>query len=304
MACREQRYILAIAKYKSIKKAAESLHITSPTLSIFLSATERTLGTKLFDRIGKTFKPTQVGLLYIETARKMMELEAEYETHLNNYLHHISGKVSFGIHLRRTPFLLPPVIKEFLTYYPTINLFPHELDSKSAYNQLLNGDLDFIVANIKINNPSLVYEPLYLEQMVIVISPENPICRKISLGIDGKPYINIKELKDECFILQLPEQSIRMYSDKIISESGITPKKIIVISNLETAYQMAAENIGISFNYKHFVQNFTYFKAPLFFYIQNAPNIPYYIVYRNDKFMSSYTRKLIDLIKNKAQNMK
>ena len=50
MELREQHYVLALGKHHSIKKAAEALHVTPPTLSVFLSTLEHQLGTKLFDR--------------------------------------------------------------------------------------------------------------------------------------------------------------------------------------------------------------------------------------------------------------
>ena len=53
MDMKEQVYMLAIEKYKGIKDAAQSLHISPPALSIFLSNLEERSGVHFFDRIGK-----------------------------------------------------------------------------------------------------------------------------------------------------------------------------------------------------------------------------------------------------------
>ena len=63
--------MLAIEKYKGIKDAAQSLHISPPALSIFLSNLEERSGVHFFDRIGKQFIPTQAGKIYLEHARKI-----------------------------------------------------------------------------------------------------------------------------------------------------------------------------------------------------------------------------------------
>lgn len=60
MNLREQEYVLAIAKYQTLKSAAEFLNISSPTLSVFLSTLEQNLGVPLFHRFGKKFVPTEV----------------------------------------------------------------------------------------------------------------------------------------------------------------------------------------------------------------------------------------------------
>ena len=41
---KELTYVVAIAKYQNITKAAESLYITQPTLSKFLQTLEKNLG--------------------------------------------------------------------------------------------------------------------------------------------------------------------------------------------------------------------------------------------------------------------
>lgn len=45
---RELSYVLAIAKYQNITKAAEALYVGQPTLSKFLISLENDLGLKLF----------------------------------------------------------------------------------------------------------------------------------------------------------------------------------------------------------------------------------------------------------------
>ena len=50
MDMKEQVYMLAIEKYKGIKDAAQSLHISPPALSIFLSNLEERSGVHFFDR--------------------------------------------------------------------------------------------------------------------------------------------------------------------------------------------------------------------------------------------------------------
>lgn len=61
MNTREQEYMLALDKTRSITRAAEQLHVTQPTLSLFLTNLEKRLGTPLFHRLGKKLVPTQVG---------------------------------------------------------------------------------------------------------------------------------------------------------------------------------------------------------------------------------------------------
>ena len=50
---RDLTYVLAIAKYQNITRAADSLFVGQPTLSKFLSGLEEELGLRLFNRLGR-----------------------------------------------------------------------------------------------------------------------------------------------------------------------------------------------------------------------------------------------------------
>ena len=54
-------YVLAIARYQNITKAANSLYVTQPTLTKFLQNLESELGQKLFRKLGHRFVLTYAG---------------------------------------------------------------------------------------------------------------------------------------------------------------------------------------------------------------------------------------------------
>lgn len=301
MELREQHYVLALGKYRSIKKAAEALHVTPPTLSVFLSTLERQLGTKLFDRLGKTFVPTDAGRIYLEAAEKMVQLEEEYQARLGDLLKGITGKIEFGIHLRRTSWLLPPVLQRFLKECPQVEVRTHELPSEPAYQGLFQGNLDFIIANTKKEQPILHYEPLYEDHLVVVLPAGHPACQKAKELSPGVFWLDLSLLQDECFILQLPEQSSRVYTDTFLQQAGITPRRSIILSNLETASQMAGEGIGIAFNFEQYIRHFSYSKKVRYFRIGSCQSIPYSIVTRKDKYLPAYTKRLIQLFRDSIQ---
>ena len=72
MDLKEQEYVVALAEYGSITRAAEALFISQPTLSIFLSRLENRLGTPLFDKIGRKLVPTVAGELYVRRAKELL----------------------------------------------------------------------------------------------------------------------------------------------------------------------------------------------------------------------------------------
>lgn len=299
MNLREQSYILAIAKYGSIKPAAEKLHISAPTLSIFLSNLEQDLEIKLFDRLGKQFVPTEAGKLYIKTAHAMMDLRNQYEAQMSDLKNEVTGSISFGIHPRRTLYLLPAALKEFVRLYPNVDITTCEENTDPTFSLLLRGELDFLITNQVKNHPSLTYVPLYQDHLVLVLPDPHPLAGQAAArpGM-SVPWIDLALFRNERMILQQPEQTSRIFTNQALRYAHISPGHTFIISNLETAAQLAAEGLGIAFNFESYIRRFRYAKPIQYFYIGNPQDIiTYYIVTRKDKYLPAYTQAFLSILK-------
>ena len=78
MNLKEQQYIVTLAGCGSMTQAAKKLNITQPALSSYLAGVENGLGYPLFERTGKALRPTYLGELYLEKARKILALGEEF----------------------------------------------------------------------------------------------------------------------------------------------------------------------------------------------------------------------------------
>ena len=54
-------YFWTVAKEGGISRASEKLHLAQPTLSSQIRKLEKTVGTKLFDRVGRSMVLTDTG---------------------------------------------------------------------------------------------------------------------------------------------------------------------------------------------------------------------------------------------------
>ena len=72
MEVRELRYFLAVAREENITRAAESLHISQPSLSKQLMEMEKKLGKKLLIRGKRKVTLTEEGVLLRKRAEEIM----------------------------------------------------------------------------------------------------------------------------------------------------------------------------------------------------------------------------------------
>lgn len=69
-------YILTIAKHKSIARAADELYLTQSALNQQLLKLEKELGAPLFIRTRNHWELTDVGRLYVENSRQILNIKS------------------------------------------------------------------------------------------------------------------------------------------------------------------------------------------------------------------------------------
>ena len=77
------RTLREIARHGSFSRAAESLHLSQPAVSLHMRHLEARCGTALLERVGKRAFPTRAGTVLLEHAgRAFAELDGLSLSHL------------------------------------------------------------------------------------------------------------------------------------------------------------------------------------------------------------------------------
>ncbi len=100
-------YVLAIAKFQNITKAAESLYITQPTLTKFLQNLEKQLGQKLFKKLGNRFVLTYAGERYTTYAKEILNIKKELDQEMGDLNHNHTGVLKIAFPVMRGTYMLP-----------------------------------------------------------------------------------------------------------------------------------------------------------------------------------------------------
>lgn len=85
MEIRVLKYFLAVAREGSITKAANSLHLTQPTLTRQLQDLEHELKQKLFIRGKHNVTLTQEGLILRKRAQEIIDMVEKQKPNFNQY---------------------------------------------------------------------------------------------------------------------------------------------------------------------------------------------------------------------------
>lgn len=145
MEIRVLRYFLAVAREENVSRAAESLHLSQPTLSRQLMDLEAELGKRLFLRGSRKITLTEDGLLLRRRASEIVELVDRTESELRESDELLEGEVHIGGGETRGMRLVGRVARELRESCPQVryHLFSGNLDDLAE--RLEQGLLDFML---------------------------------------------------------------------------------------------------------------------------------------------------------------
>lgn len=143
MELRVLQYFLAVTREQSISGAAESLHLSQPTLSRQLKDMEDELGKQLLIRGNRRITLTEEGMILRKRAEEIMELVQKAEHEIATSDDFIAGDITIGAGETDGIRFLARAAKTLQEQYPDIHLHIISGDGESVEENLDRGLIDF-----------------------------------------------------------------------------------------------------------------------------------------------------------------
>ena len=227
MELRHLRYFTALAETLSFTRAAERVHVTQSTLSHQIRQLEDEVGQPLFDRIGKKVVTTEAGELFLGFAGRALKEVDVGVAMLKPGAGGLTGQVRIGATHTFNIGLIPECVAQFLARHPTVQVRVEELPAELIGTKLHAGELDIGIA-YRPNGPTdLWFEPLYNEEMVLVVSDSHPLA--------GRKRIRMVELHQQRLVLMPDYFATRTLLEECFKASGAEP---LVVAEMSTIAPM------------------------------------------------------------------
>ena len=170
MNIQQLRYIIAVNRFRNFAKAAESCHVSQPTLSAMLQKLEEELDIRIFQRSNKSVAPTTAGAKIIQQAEKaLMEVERIGEI-INEDKGTIGGRFALAVGPTIAPYILPQFIKHYRELFPAVELSIQEMKANFMVESLLRGELDAGIAISDNECEGILEIPLYTEKFMVYLA--------------------------------------------------------------------------------------------------------------------------------------
>ncbi|MBO6756101.1 MAG: LysR family transcriptional regulator [Roseibium sp.] len=207
-------YVDTIARAGSIRKAAETLAITSTALNRRVLGLEEELGVAIFERLPRGVRLTTAGELLIAHIRGQMSDFEKVQSQIADLAGERRGHVAIACSQALLPYFLPEQIADYRAEHPAVT-FSVSLRDRAAAEQALV-DLSADIA--------LIFEPVYLRDIQVLVSvpqtlhavmaPDHPLA--------GQKKVRIRDCADYPIGLPAAQYGVRHLLDLALKRSSVS----------------------------------------------------------------------------------
>lgn len=234
------RYFWMVAREGSLRKAAERLHLSQPTISAQISSLEESLGEKLFRRSGRSLVMTEAGRRAFDIAQEIFSLGQEL---LDNMKRGNSGRalrLHAGIADSVPKLVAWEVIEPAFRMKQPVQVICREGSSEELLGALVTGRLDVVIAGepAPVSLPIKVHShPLGHCGTVFCALPAE--AKKLARGFP-------ESLQGAPMLLPLANTAWRHLIDAWLHRHNIQPKLVAEFDDAALMKVAAAAGLGVA----------------------------------------------------------
>ncbi|BAZ38854.1 LysR family transcriptional regulator [Calothrix sp. NIES-4101] len=239
------RILKAIAAEGSFKRAADSLYVSQPAVSLQVQNLERQLDVPLFDRGGRRAQLTEAGHLLLSYGEKILSLCQETCRAIEDLQNLQGGTLIVGASQTTGTYLLPRMIGLFRQKYADVAVQLHVHSTRRTAWGVANGQVDLAIIGGEI--PGELAESLeiisYAEDELALILPVN------------HPFAKLEKIqKDDLYKLQFialdSQSTIRKVIDQVLSRCDIDTRRFRIemeLNSIEAIKNAVQSGLGAAF---------------------------------------------------------
>jgi DNA-binding transcriptional LysR family regulator len=239
------RILKAIAAEGSFKRAADSLYVSQPAVSLQVQNLERQLDVPLFDRGGRRAQLTEAGHLLLSYGDRILALCQETCRAIEDLQNLQGGTLIIGASQTTGTYLMPKLIGLFRHQYPDVAVQLHVHSTRRTCWSIVNGQVDLAIIGGEVPlelQTSLDIEPYAEDELALVLPVFHPLAQKETVQREDLYRLN--------FITLDAQSTIRKVIDQILVRSNIDPRLLKIemeLNSIEAIKNAVQSGLGAAF---------------------------------------------------------
>lgn len=227
---------VVLARAKNFTRAAAELNLSQPALSRAIQKLEDQLGQPLFERKPREVVLTDLGELLLERAKEILKLVEDTFSELSEAGR--KGRIRLGAIPTIAPYFLPKLLGSFAESHPQISVVVQEDTTDSLIKRCSHGEIDLAIVALPILAKYLEIEPLFTEELLLVLPPGHPLA--------GKKSVQVQAVEEYPFVMLNEAHCLAENIASFCRRQAIQPVTVERTSQLTTVQELVALDHGVS----------------------------------------------------------
>jgi len=227
------------AKEKNITKAAETLFVTQPAVTMQIKTLEQSLNLKLLRKRGKTIELTDAGKVLFGYAQRIFEIVEEMEYVVKGYTDLRQGSLTIGTTRSFARHLMPGLLSRFQERFPGVRVYLQVGSSQEIADGVMEFKYDLGIIG-RLPFPSkLRIIPYSKEEFCLVTAPKHRFA--------SREKVSVKKLKNEPIIIRESGSGSRHAILSFLDLYGVKPSVLVEAGSVEFIKEYIMKGRGVSF---------------------------------------------------------
>lgn len=236
------KYFLSAAKHLSFSETAKEFYMTQPAISHQISDLEHELGTKLFIRNARGVSLTRAGELFLEDAKRLLDLEEQAAARLRSIASSDYFRLTIGYLASPCRYFLPEVIARFRSKYPQVDINLKQLNALGVLSSIDRSEYNIYfslmddITREKHYHTRKIHEDSYS----LFCRKDHPCLHNIRIDYD--------KLATEPFLMFDPDKAVYMSRQihQVCRDLHFSPRVVHTYSSMEETLFAAESGLGIT----------------------------------------------------------
>lgn len=237
MDLRQLQAFLAVVEHGGFTAAARATHTVQSNISTHVARLERELEATLIDR--STGRPTEEGDAVLTRVRRIQTELASLQADVSSLRGSPRGTVRIGIIGTTARWLTPLLVESLAVESPDIQLVVTDGTTRSLELRLLDGELDFGLVSLPVEDPEIRTTALFDEDHVVVGPDDHPLAK-----IEGD--VDLAELAKHKLLLAAPGTPFRQEVDETFRVKGLRAQPKLEVDGLRLLASLAFQGFGVA----------------------------------------------------------
>ena len=240
MELRHLRYFVAVAELGSVSRAAETLFIAQPPLSMQIKQLEEELGVPLLLRYARGVRLTAAGTVFLEQAKDLLARAERAKQMARRQDNVAAGLARIGYVPSAGHTVMPRLVRRLRSIHPECEIVVREMVTAQQSQALQDSEIDI----------GLLRPPITSSRLTITSELSDPFCLAIPDGhaLTGTGPIDLRSAAQEIFVGFTRHHGPDFYDQTLglCTDVGFSPNLRYEASTLYGVLDLVSAGLGVA----------------------------------------------------------